>query len=234
MITQNKQSLVKHQTILDLLSTKIMRKYTLIFWFSFAVNAFIYHGISLNVQQIGGNLYVNFAIAGLVEIPSILLNLVGLRYVGRKWFTVWTMLAASLSYLAIVLVGAYTTSDNPKYEMVKLVLAMVGKLFIFSSFNVIYIHSGEIFPTVLRHTGIGSCTIAARIGSILAPFVKEMSEYYNFTISMLVFGLLAFMATLFTLFLPETKDKDIPDSVRDVNRIDISKSNTEQSTLLDK
>ncbi|CAG2162836.1 unnamed protein product [Oppiella nova] len=57
--TQNTANVQKHRTILDLLSHRLMRNYTLIFWFSFAVNAFIYHGISLNVQQIGGNLYVN-------------------------------------------------------------------------------------------------------------------------------------------------------------------------------
>jgi len=94
--------------------------------------------------------------------------------VGRKAFTITTMLLASLSYLTIVGLSAYKEPMGASYETVKLVLAMFGKLFIFSSFNVIYIHSGEIFPTVLRHTGIGSCSIAARIGSILAPFVKEM------------------------------------------------------------
>ncbi|CAG2162837.1 unnamed protein product, partial [Oppiella nova] len=51
--TQNTANVQKHRTILDLLSHRLMRNYTLIFWFSFAVNAFIYHGISLNVQQIG-------------------------------------------------------------------------------------------------------------------------------------------------------------------------------------
>ena len=146
----------------------------MIFWFSFAVNAFIYHGISLNIEQIGGNLYVNFAIAGLVEIPSLLLNIFGLKYLGRKYFTVGTMLLASLSYITIVLMSAYKEPIGVHFQTLKLLFSMTGKLFIFSSFNAIYIHSGEIFPTVLRHTGIGSCSIAARIGSILAPFVKEL------------------------------------------------------------
>ncbi|CAG2102725.1 unnamed protein product [Medioppia subpectinata] len=229
-VNLNKHKKRKHYTIVDLLSSKVMRNYTLIFWFSFAVNAFIYHGISLNVQQIGGNLYVNFAIAGLVEIPSLILNIVGLKYVGRKTFTVATMAMASLSYLAIVLCSAYRESMGVHYNTAKLIMAMFGKLFIFSSFNVIYIHAGEIFPTVLRHTGIGSCSIAARIGSILAPFVREMSEHYNFVISMMVFGLLALMATLLTLFLPETKDRDIPDNIMDVEELhDLSGSNSADS-----
>jgi len=52
---------------------------------------------------------------------------------------------------------------------------------------------------------------------------------------MLVFGLLAFMATLLTLFLPETKDKDLPDSMRDVSRIQMTDktARTEVTTLLE-
>jgi OCT family organic cation transporter-like MFS transporter 4/5 len=65
-------------------------------------------------------------------------------------------------------------SNSNDYLNSRILLAMIGKLFIFSSFNAIYIHAGEIFPTVLRHTGIGSCSISARIGTILAPFVKEI------------------------------------------------------------
>ena len=33
---------------------------------------------------------------------------------------------------------------------------------------------------------------------------------------MTVFGLLSLMATFLTLFLPETKDKEIPDDIQDV------------------
>lgn len=168
---------VKHRTILDLLSTKHLRKYSLIFWFSFAVNAFVYHGISLNVELIGGNLFFNFAVAGLVEIPSIILNIWGLKYFGRRAFTVGTMLLASLSYLSLSLLDVYKQSIDSYHQILELLFAMIGKLFIFSSFNAIYIHSGEVFPTVLRHTAIGSCSIAARIGSTLAPFVKELVVY---------------------------------------------------------
>ncbi|CAG2101200.1 unnamed protein product [Medioppia subpectinata] len=88
-------------------------------------------------------------------------------------------------------------------------------------------------PESPRHTGIGSCSIAARIGSILAPFVRETSEHYNFVISMMVFGLLALMATLLTLFLPETKDKDIPDNITDVEELrDLSGSNSANSDMI--
>ena len=146
-------------------------KTTLIFWYSFAINAFIYHGISLNVADFGGNIYINFALAGFVEIPSIVLNIFALRSIGRRTFTAATLLIAAMTNLLIILF--------PSNEWFNVIIVMLGKLFIFSSFNTIYIHAGEVFPTVLRHTGMGSCSIAARFGSIFAPFIKEFVSRIN-------------------------------------------------------
>ena len=49
--------------------------------------------------------------------------------------------------------------------------AMIGKFCISASFAIVYVYSAEVFPTVLRTTGVGSSSMCARIGSIVAPYV---------------------------------------------------------------
>jgi hypothetical protein len=51
------------------------------------------------------------------------------------------------------------------------VAALVGKLCLAASFAVIYIHSGEIFPTTIRNSAMGLVSVAARCGGIVAPFI---------------------------------------------------------------
>lgn len=151
------------------------RKYsiiTLILWFSFFVNGFIYHGFSLNIEIIGGNVYYNFALAGIVEIPSVLINLIGLKFIGRRAFTICSILSAAICYAIIVNLRIfYNLSDD---NLLLILLSMMGKMFVFASFNTIYIHASEIFPTKFRQSGVSSCSIIARVGSTMAPFVKDL------------------------------------------------------------
>ena len=50
-------------------------------------------------------------------------------------------------------------------------MAMIGKAGATISFNGMYIFSSEIFPTEVRNVGVGSCSMAARISGLIAPYV---------------------------------------------------------------
>ena len=53
-------------------------------------------------------------------------------------------------------------------------LALIGKVGASSGFHLAYQYSAEIFPTVVRNAGIGSCSCMARVGGIIAPFVADL------------------------------------------------------------
>ncbi|OTF76498.1 organic cation transporter protein-like protein [Euroglyphus maynei] len=163
----------KFMTLWSMVTHKKYCMMTLILWFSFFVNGFIYHGFSLNVEIIGGNVFINFALAGLVEIPSVVISLIGMRYIGRKAFIISTIVSAAFCYATIATFRILwaNLSDN---DIMLVSLSMLGKMFIFATFNAIYIHAGEIFPTKLRQSGVSSCSISARAGSTIAPFVKDL------------------------------------------------------------
>lgn len=174
-----KDSLGKHNSEkmkkYSLLQLLINRKYApvvLALWVVFFAAGFIYHGFSLNVDLLAGDVYLNVALAGLIEVPSMVGNLVGMRYVGRRFFTLTTFGLAGVAYLLAAFGPMlWWSPDNSSTSV--LALTMLAKMFIFSAYNAIYIHAGELFPTPLRQLGVGSCSIAARAGSIVAPFVRE-------------------------------------------------------------
>lgn len=170
-----------HKSIFALFRNKKFCITTLILWTTFYVNGFIYHGFSLNIDIIGGNVFINFALAGLIEVPSTAINIIGMKYFGRRIFTMSAILAAATCYITIAILRWLT--DIPTDHMMVIGLSLIAKMFIFCTYNAIYIHAGEIFPTQLRHMGVSSCSIASRFGSTVAPFVKEIvsCKYSNQT-----------------------------------------------------
>ena len=43
-----------------------------------------------------------------------------------------------------------------------------------SGFEVLYIMSSELFPTVVRNVGMGASSACARVGSMLAPYIVQL------------------------------------------------------------
>jgi OCT family organic cation transporter-like MFS transporter 4/5 len=53
-------------------------------------------------------------------------------------------------------------------------LAMGGEFFATITFFVVYLITAELFPTVLRASVIGVCSMAGRTGSIASAYVGEI------------------------------------------------------------
>lgn len=56
----------------------------------------------------------------------------------------------------------------------RLLLACFGIVGMSVSFTTVYLFSGELFPTVVRNIGVGTSSMCARLGSIVAPFVVSL------------------------------------------------------------
>lgn len=52
-------------------------------------------------------------------------------------------------------------------------LAMIGKLGSAAAFAIIYVFSAELYPTVVRNTGMGASSCCARVGGMIAPYVAD-------------------------------------------------------------
>lgn len=60
----------------------------------------------------------------------------------------------------------------------KLTAFLVGKFGITISFTVVYVFTTELFPTPLRHSLLGACSMFGRIGSMVAPQTPLLVSNY--------------------------------------------------------
>ncbi|XP_054158727.1 organic cation transporter protein-like [Oppia nitens] len=199
--------------IWEVLKSPNLSRTTLIMYFTWFVNALVYYGISLNIGEFGYNLFINFFIAGLLEVPATLVPIVAINYMGRRPLTAGLMYASGLSCLAIVPL-LMMSADWPRVT-----IALIGKFFITSSYAVIYAYGAEVYPTVIRQAGLGSCSVASSVGSILAPFVKDMSLSTGMNVVLYILSGLSIVDAVSVHFLPETSGQQIADTVAEAEQI---------------
>lgn len=98
---------------------------------------------------------------------------------------------------------------------IKTMLASIGTLGLIQSFSANYIYAGEIFPTMVRNQGVGSCSVFGRIGSMVAPFIANLVTVVAWVPPM-VFGVAMLLGAVVCYWLPETKNCDLPETIEEV------------------
>ncbi|XP_070840576.1 solute carrier family 22 member 6-B [Chaetodon trifascialis] len=202
----------KDHSAVDLVRTPQMRKRAFILFYIWFVNVLVYYGLSLGVSRLGTDLYLTQFVFGLVEIPArslVLLVLPCSRRLSQSGF----LAVGGLACLLMLSVPA-------DHSNVLAGLAMVGKFGIAASFAVIYVYTAEIFPTVLRQTGIGVSCMFARMGGVLAPIINMLHDHSP-TIPLIIFGTSPLLGAALALSLPETANRPLPDTVEDAENWDM-------------
>lgn len=193
--------------IWDLLRTPNMRTKTLAMWFNWFVCGLAFFGVSQYVGQIGGDIFTNVAISAAVEVPGTLICVYTMRRFGRRNTVVFANLFTGIAMLTIALV--------PKdAELAILLLATCGIIGTNMSFPTVYLYAGEIFPTVVRNIGVGSSSMVARVGTMLAPFVASLA-ISSPLLPPIVFGVTTIAGAAIVLLLPETNGTALPETLED-------------------
>uniref|UniRef100_A0A0M3HRM4 MFS domain-containing protein n=1 Tax=Ascaris lumbricoides TaxID=6252 RepID=A0A0M3HRM4_ASCLU len=192
----------------ELLANKIFILYTLVLTFLWTSDTFVYFGLSIYATRIAGNKYWNYALSGLIEMPAYLFAPHALDNFGRKPIVAWTHFLAGFSLIALIFIPN-------GMEWMTTPLWLMGKFAISCSFMCIFVYGSEIFPTTIRNACIGLCSVIARVGGIVAPYVKLL-ESISPLLPMVFFGSVSVAAGVLTLLLPETKDRALPSSLSDL------------------
>uniref|UniRef100_A0A6Q2YVD8 Solute carrier family 22 member 6 n=1 Tax=Esox lucius TaxID=8010 RepID=A0A6Q2YVD8_ESOLU len=194
-------------TAYDLIRTVVMRRISLclmIVWFS---TSFAYYGLAMDLQKFGVNIYLMQIIFGMVDFPAKLMALGSLTFLGRR-VTQGTCLLMSA---VMIFANIFVPTDM---QSVRTTLACLGKGFTSASFTCVYLFTGELYPTVIRQTGMGFVSTMARIGSMAAPAVLILDEVMP-ALPSIVYGGAAVVAGIIAFFLPETLNIPLPDTIGD-------------------
>ncbi|KAI5075434.1 hypothetical protein GOP47_0009510 [Adiantum capillus-veneris] len=76
----------------------------------------------------------------------------------------------------------------------------------FSTYNLVFIYTAELFPTEVRNVAIGLASQAAQVGAVSAPLVAAAAKIHEW-IPFVVFSGMTIIASCLACYLPETLEK---------------------------
>ncbi|XP_049569479.1 solute carrier family 22 member 6 isoform X2 [Orcinus orca] len=174
-------------------------------WFA---TSFAYYGLVMDLQGFGVSIYLIQVIFGAVDLPAKLVGFLVINSMGRRPAQMASLLLAGVC----ILINGVVPQDQ---SIVRTSLAVLGKGCLAASFNCIFLYTGELYPTVIRQTGLGMGSTLARVGSIVSPLVSMTAEIYP-SVPLFIYGAVPVAASAATAFLPETLGQPLPDTVQDV------------------
>ncbi|GMS95889.1 hypothetical protein PENTCL1PPCAC_18064, partial [Pristionchus entomophagus] len=199
-------------SILDLLRTPVLRRRSLVVFYLWPVVSMVYYGLSMKSDILGGDLYVNFIIGGLIEMPALFLVYLLLDRLGRRPIIVGGYSLAGICLLSNLLIS----ETAPRW--IAIVQLLISRGSISATYTGIYAFTPELFPTTVRNTGMGVCSTIARVGAISASYICFwIADRYGKAWMIIPFGGMSILAAILILiFLPETMGKPLPATVQEI------------------
>lgn len=191
--------------VLDLMRTSSVRSTTLnlcLVWFCMFIP---YHTLSLNTSQIHTNPYLSCFISALVELPAYVCSWLVLKKFPRRLSVIACLCLGAVPLFLLQLVPEHLSN-------VTLVGEMLGKFSFTTGTSLMFTYTAELYPTPLRNTATGTCTMVSRLGICIAPFLLKLRVYLKF-LPHITLGTLALIAAVVALFVPESFRQPLPETI---------------------
>ncbi|VDK49859.1 unnamed protein product [Anisakis simplex] len=199
-------------TIMNLLSNRQLASRTVVMcvlWFATSLSAF---GSDLNSGNLGGNFYLNQFIMSLAiafsKIAIYILDSLIPKFSRRLLHQIpqGLMVCCYASIMFIMIFGESAKCEEKSNSPTDIA---IGVSLIEITWDACYLCAVESFPTEVRSIGMGTCSLLARIGALIAPQMAYMSSYYKAApyILVVVIGLISFIVSI--VFLRDTKGVEL-------------------------
>uniref|UniRef100_A0A0K0F4L3 Solute carrier family 22 member 15 (inferred by orthology to a human protein) n=1 Tax=Strongyloides venezuelensis TaxID=75913 RepID=A0A0K0F4L3_STRVS len=196
--------ITKKDSFYEVLKNKEIFKRLSVFWFMWFVTALSSYGIDLHSNEISGNLFINqYFFAFPIFFSKLLVPTIDNKF---KWFT-RRLLHQGSQTLIVMCFGILVFLVATKYNgLAILILNVIGIVFIEFSWDACFVCTVESVPTNVRSSVLGSCSLMARVGSIISPMLSYVNVFWSPMIYLIVAVLGSLNLLISFLFLKETKN----------------------------
>ncbi|XP_063058342.1 solute carrier family 22 member 4 [Engraulis encrasicolus] len=202
---------MQSHNICDLVRSHNIRCVTVVLCLVWITLSIGYFALSLNTGNLSGDSYLNCFLSAAIELPAYLIAWLMYRWWPRRICLFSTLVQGGAVLLLISLIPQHMSS-------IAIALEMMGKFGVTAAFAIVYAVTAELYPTVLRNTALGTCSMASRVGSISAPYFVYLGGVSK-SLPYLLVGGLSVLSGLLSLLLPESQGKPLPESIHHMQTV---------------
>ena len=148
--------------------------------------------------------YLGFLITSVAEFPGLIATLILSDTIGRKLTMTSEFLLSGIFFLLLLI----CTGTNDRIVKTVFLFGIRGS--ITGAFQAAYVYTPEAYPTRIRALALSLCSMMARMGAILTPFIATVLLQTNFYATVLMYAGVAFASAVFSFLLRyETKGANL-------------------------
>ncbi|XP_075453217.1 solute carrier family 22 member 2-like isoform X2 [Ascaphus truei] len=200
-------------SFMDLVRTPQIRKHTFILMYIWFTCAVLYQGLIMHMgSNAGGDIYLDFFIYAMVELPAALIIIVTADRIGRRYPWAVGCIVAGIACL----VNAFIPDG---LHWLKITMACVSRIGITLSYEMICLVNAELYPTFIRNLGIMVCSSVCDLGGTITPFIVYRLAVIWKELPLIVFAVLGTLSGLLVLLLPETQGRALPETIEEAENM---------------
>lgn len=192
-------------------------------------SGFVYYGIQLNAENLNFNLYLTVAVNAMMEFPAVFIGSFLLGVMNRRpLFSNSSYLAGISCLLCAVLSLQRVTKAMPVAKWLQLAVEAVGFMASSTAYDVLYVYAVELFPTNVRNFAVSLLRQAFMLGASAAPLLVALGRE-SAMMSFIVFGVASVLSGVVSLWLRETRNAPLYETLRQQEKAEEMENRTEHT-----
>ncbi|CAG9576210.1 unnamed protein product [Danaus chrysippus] len=193
----------EEESVLTIFKTPSLRITVIFLIITFMGVAVVFDGIIRLSENLGLDFFLTFTVTSATEIPSILILVLLLDRLGRRYMVMGPMLIASILSLIAAFVPRGVTS---------VALAVTARFFNNMAYGTVIQWTPELLPTPMRASGASFVHISAFAAVTVSPFIIYSDRVWE-GLSLILVGVIGVLAAGVALLVPETKGRSMPQTM---------------------